>query len=393
VGLDKVVDDIAGRVDKLDVLVITHRHADHLSAFGTASGGQTLEGLAPAVVLRPWMDDPKVPADADEPVRSFVGGLHLAQHFAGALEQAITETRAGVARDGQATSPGRRPDLLDFVVGQVANTSAISRLDRIAANTDGRYLCATATPLSLRHLPGVRISVLGPPTYHQLPALRREGKDYKDQYWLTQTGLLQNALAVAGLTSRRAKNLAREALEARDSDAVIGPARWLIARMQDRHEQTLERIVEGIDNALNNTSLILLVEVGTRKLLFPGDAQGESWSWALEYAPNRSRYRELLKNIDLYKVGHHGSRNATPKPLYELWTTQRRELVSLMSTLPGKHGAASRNSEVPRRTLVIALNRLSAALYRTDKLGNAVSLAVSADTRSRDAFAVATDQQ
>ena len=81
--------------------------------------------------------------------------------------------------------------------------------------------------------------MLGPPTYRQLPALRRQGKDYEDQYWLTQTGFLQNALAVAGLKADGPKNLAREALEARDSDAVIGPARRLIARMQERHEQTL----------------------------------------------------------------------------------------------------------------------------------------------------------
>jgi hypothetical protein len=35
---------------------------------------------------------------------------------------------------------------------------------------------------------------------------------------------------------------------------------------------------------MNNTSVILFFEVGSKKLLFPGDAQIENWSYALEDA-------------------------------------------------------------------------------------------------------------
>ena len=49
-----------------------------------------------------------------------------------------------------------------------------------------------------------------------------------------------------------------------------------------------------------------------------------------------SKYTELLRDVNLYKVGHHGSLNATPKSLWNLFEKKsRREtntrLVTLMS--------------------------------------------------------------
>ena len=67
--------------------------------------------------------------------------------------------------------------------------------------------------------------------------------------------------------------------------------------------------VRAMDDALNNTSVILLFEFGTRKLLFPGDAQIENWSYAL----SRKADLAMLADTDVYKVGHHGSHNATLK--------------------------------------------------------------------------------
>jgi beta-lactamase superfamily II metal-dependent hydrolase len=381
VALLDVVNDIQARVDQLDVLVVTHRHADHLSAFGAQATGSILEKLQPKVVLRPWVDDPTTAGNADEPHLAFVRSLQLAQNFANQLEAAIMTARA--------ESRGRTPDLLAAAAGQGSNAAAKTRIDRISSAGDAHYVSASLRPLKLRQLPGVTLNILGPPTYKQLPTDRREATNYKDQYWLRQVSFLQDALSIAGLTSKQAKIAARAALDADDADDIIGPQRWLIARMQERHEQSLSRIVEGIDKALNNTSIILLVQAGTRKLLLPGDAQGENWSWALEYAPEPQRraWKKLLSNIDLYKVGHHGSRNATPKALYELWVNQQRSLVSVMSTLPGKFpGTPGSGTEVPRKTLIAALHKVG-QLERTDSLRKRVSLAVTASTHTRQPFA------
>ena len=57
----------------------------------------------------------------------------------------------------------------------------------------------------------------------------------------------------------------------------------------------------------------MLFEAGGEKLLFPGDAQIENWQYAL----SKPEVRALLKETTVYKVGHHGSRNATPKTLWK----------------------------------------------------------------------------
>jgi hypothetical protein len=77
-------------------------------------------------------------------------------------------------------------------------------------------------------------------------------------------------------------------------------------------------------------------------------------------AAGAAKTRALLAAIDVYKVGHHGSLNATPKKL--LWQAFRNRnksgkarLRTLLSTMPGKHGKTQSRTEVPRRTLLDAL--------------------------------------
>lgn len=57
-----VAKDIAAKCterdgDGLDIVVATHRHADHISGFATKNGagsGDVIAGLKPTVVLQPW---------------------------------------------------------------------------------------------------------------------------------------------------------------------------------------------------------------------------------------------------------------------------------------------------------------------------------------------------
>jgi len=111
---------------------------------------------------------------------------------------------------------------------------------------------------------------------------------------------------------------------------------------------------------MNNTSVILLLEAGKRKILLPGDAQIENWAYAL----GNPTWRKLLEDVSLYKVGHHGSLNATPKPLWALFkhrggpeTSDR--LQALCSTRAGKHGSRKSGTEVPRKVLVQQLEKNS----------------------------------
>ncbi|HYT81684.1 MAG TPA: hypothetical protein VEQ37_21010, partial [Actinomycetota bacterium] len=96
----------------------------------------------------------------------------------------------------------------------------------------------------------------------------------------------------------------------------------------------------------------------------------------------------LLRQVDLYKVGHHGSRNATPRTLFDLWTetaTRDRPMVAMMSTKSGVHGRHAETA-VPRETLVTALtDRMKAGVFNTEELPG-TWVEVSATPGSTDPF-------
>jgi hypothetical protein len=77
----------------------------------------------------------------------------------------------------------------------------------------------------------------------------------------------------------------------------------------------------ALDSDTNNTSLVLAFELtsGGDVILFPGDAQVGNWlsweplEWQLDEAGTARTVKsgDLLARTVLYKVGHHGSHNAT----------------------------------------------------------------------------------
>jgi hypothetical protein len=146
---------------------------------------------------------------------------------------------------------------------------------------------------------------------------------------------------------------------------------WFIKRLDAARGQQLLELVRILDSAMNNTSLILLFEACGKKLLFPGDAQIENWNYAL----SQERVKKLLAGVDVYKVGHHGSLNATPKTLWAGFTKKGEvgmsgRLKTFMSTCSGKHGSEERGTEVPRRKLVRELKAYS-ELFSTQGLKGA----------------------
>jgi hypothetical protein len=161
----------------------------------------------------------------------------------------------------------------------------------------------------------------------------------------------------------------RDAQAAIPVDVPPGPVRWLVEHLAVHQTRSVARLVRAFDDALNNTSLILLLEIGGLRMLFSGGAQIENWRYTLDRLDDDAELRAKLAGIDLYKVGHHGSRNATPRSLHRLWTQRppdARRITALMSTLAGVHGTTPATA-VPRATLVEALRQV-ADLYTTDDL-------------------------
>jgi beta-lactamase superfamily II metal-dependent hydrolase len=146
-----------------------------------------------------------------------------------------------------------------------------------------------------------------------------------------------------------------------------------------------------LDNFLNNQSLVVLFTFQGRKLLFAGDAQGGNWEYWMfggtpEKAPSVEQLekssRAILANLDFYKVGHHGSTNATPVAAVEV---MGGDFVSMCSTQADSFGSVANNSEVPRIPLLDALGTKS-RIVRSDHFsvtvaGNAVDAVDGAPAR------------
>jgi beta-lactamase superfamily II metal-dependent hydrolase len=124
------------------------------------------------------------------------------------------------------------------------------------------------------------------------------------------------------------------------------------------------------DDLKNNVSVVLLLEWGGRRLLFTGDAEFDgtglqkgqrNCSWDVMLS-NKDVEKILLKPVDLFKVGHHGSHNGSPfeskggDQLLDKMVSPDRTHV-LVSTVVGVHG---KKNPVPFVPLMKEFGRLAA---------------------------------
>lgn len=366
----RIAEDCGGR---LDVVVVTHRHKDHLSGFANDDAALTIDELRPGLIVRPWTEAPDLAADATAPVgaasRRLLLGLNEGHAFAQQLAAAIGEHHRGL-----------RDRVRKLADEQVKNAEAVARLDEWAAGADDEYLHAGMASKMEQVVPGMSVEVLGPPTVEQHPdVVNARARD--PEYWMLYQGFVAAGLPIATLAAddHAPDDEADPDLDGADEeeafragmatlarDIPAGPARWLADKLRRQQVHSLKRIVRSLDDALNNTSLILLLTIGNKRLLFPGDGQIENWRFTLDRLPKDRALRKRLGAVDLYKVGHHGSRNATPRSLVDLWG-EDRHAVSLLSTRPNAHGD-SEATAVPRATLVSALKERT-ELHSTEPLG------------------------
>jgi beta-lactamase superfamily II metal-dependent hydrolase len=352
---------------ELTAVIATHRHADHISGFATdnktGKSGDIIRGLNPKVVLQPWTEDPqaaknakKATKDSNRSAKSFVTSLTSMHQVAQSVVE-LTKTKPA----WMGASLHRELQFLGM--DNIANESAVKNLIAMGEAKGATAVWAHHGSKSglERHLPGVKIHVLGPPNLEQTEKIKKMRAKDPDQFWHL----------LAGFNGRSSLQSVRGGKRGKKNGTLPPDARWFRSRLDRMRGQQLLEIVRSLDDQMNNTSLILLFEVFGKKLLFPGDAQIENWSWALQDSPDHKDTLKLLSEVDVYKVGHHGSLNATPKKL--LWenfkkrSAKANRLTSLLSTMPGKHGSTTKGTEVPRKPLLAALEK-ETELSNTSKL-------------------------
>lgn len=356
---------------QLDVVAVSHRHKDHMSGFGLKDASSVIERLNPLLVVRSWTEDPEIPENADAPgSAALVRAIDRGQAFAARLAETTEGHRSNSLR-------GR---LRMAATSEISNKSAVDNLARWGAAQDQEFLHFGRKSKIEQYVPGTTVRVIGPPTVEQYGDVTNQDSEdpeywmlrraFDPGYWRKHESDFDNALAAVGIDSRAPATFGGDG-----GPIDPGPVRWLVEKMRNQHIRTLRRIVRDLDDALNNTSLILLIDAGdgenAKRMLLPGDAQIENWRFALEQAdetvsPSSAQCLELLKGVDLYKVGHHGSRNASPRTLVKLWEEKpRTSMVGLMSTKSCFHGRKE-TTRVPRQTLVDALAK-EMRLFTTDQ--------------------------
>ena len=334
---------------QLDAVVATHRHADHISGFATKKDGKgsgdVIRALKPTVVVQPWTEEPNLavnaqgPADAHDTGQQFKHALTSMHHVAQQLLNLIDN-------ESQPFSSAITAQLRFIGTDNLANKSAVENLATMGASQC--YVFHGSASGLEKILPGVTTHVLGPPTLRQSEKISRMTSTDKDEYWQIQLKRVIADTAVAG----NGVPVFPDQVAAPGGKLPM-TVRWLANRVKESRGEQLLQIVRSLDKQMNNTSVILLFETATKKLLFPGDAQIENWQLAL----SKEKYQKLLADVDVYKVGHHGSRNATPRSMWQKFAKKglagkKNRMTSVLSTKPDKHGQVESGTEVPRATLL-----------------------------------------
>lgn len=326
---------------RIDVLIVTHEHWDHISGFFDAE--KEFEGVRFDQVWLSWMENPDEPLavtlqrERDAKKRKLAMALDREQTSL-ALGGHGMEANAARRMVGLAgffgLEPGQAMRSLDGDGQDRGKTGAA--LSFVQSRTDDLwYLEPGADPFTIPGLDGIEVFVLGPP--RDVQAIKKDKPTKKGDE------------VFHGVENAGGQNLAMAALDMPgDPDETSNPRLPFAAKhgvsldyaledpfyrqMYDDgsgtpHQSDWRRIDDlwmfsasefalQLDADTNNTSLVLAIRLPSDKvLLFPGDAQVGNWeSWhSREYHWDKKTVSAefLLQNTIVYKVGHHGSHNAT----------------------------------------------------------------------------------
>jgi hypothetical protein len=338
--MTRVMDNLVGDTqEKVDVLAITHEHWDHLSGFTQAPDSFAKLGVGAVWVA--WTEDPK--DDLANQLRTELG----------AAKQKLVACANALHAVGDGATAEMMEDIALTPLGAAASSSASTKaaFDKVKARGNVRICRPSDAPFEIPNA-NARIYVLGPPHDPKLIRKINPSTANPETYGLVMTGVGALPLGVVvALDSRddasgqdaaapfhaRVKipldGKGRLALFDKPSDDgddwrridkffqqnYVAGADW--RRIDGEWLGSATELALALQSYTNNTSLVLALEVGEPGkgdvLLFAADAQvgnWESWqTWTCETNGVKVTGPDLLKRTIFYKVGHHGSHNATLK--------------------------------------------------------------------------------
>lgn len=335
---------------RLDVVVGTHEHKDHLSGFNQARDLFDADFDVGSVWLA-WTENltrseiKKLKETKRKAVARLAAMIDAAKaataepRFAGSDTVGLVENLLAFSRDEPLAAAASIADAMEYLKARGKTAG------------DLRYLEPGGDAFDIEGVDGVRVYVLGPPKDPTLlkTSTVTEAMKRKDAvYHLAATGDAGMDALSAAVESGADTHADRYhpfsaehrvTLQVQDPvtkqmrphpqlaalkpflDATYDDPKQAWRRIDTDWLDAFGQLALDLDNDTNNTSLVLAFEFkATREvLLFVADAQIGSWlSWAgLEFkVPGQDKAvpaLDLLARTVFYKVGHHCSHNATAK--------------------------------------------------------------------------------
>ena len=329
--VEHILDVTKGRID---VIVLTHEHWDHISGFKQAEAlFMDKARCKVGEVWTAWTEDPKR-TDVAKLKERFKKKKKAVRAAMDRIPPALADQR--LAAYGKAIG-----ELFGFFGGLGAAPGVTeSTWDAALKLGKSRYLDPKKPPIELAELPGIRIYPLGPPEDPEFIKKRLSSKETYDDD-VHAPSMAQNFYAALHeAEDPEAASLAQPfdlhyripIDDARNDDWF--KQRYAFTGSDDDYWRSIEHdwlmsageLALHLDSYTNNTCLALAIELGDggKVMLFPGDAQVGNWlswdelSWRVKDTSRPGSQKsitaaDLLSRTALYKVGHHGSHNATMK--------------------------------------------------------------------------------
>lgn len=343
------VTEIHGR-PRIDVIIATHRHADHIYAFNAGEWDQVEVGE----VWMPWVEDRHDPVARRlwKGQNKFALSLMRARGALGLTADQLKDVEFILWNAGIDNVPGMA---LDGAAGW-SNAGALDCLHGGFASRDRdlpRFLPESDCPESFTPdvLPKVKVHVLGPMRDPDLieeldPAA--DDETYRAMSLVAGEAMNEPASSPFGQGWHVPADEIGGGLATEDLGYLEGLSREVDAVFA----------AEKVDGMVNSTSLVLVLQVGKARLLLPGDAEWCTWKLILA---NEKSVRHL-KGATFFKVGHHGSHNATSKTLVE--RVLPKNIPAMIST---QEGTGNYRKNIPLGDLLGALHEHGIDYVRSDE--------------------------
>jgi hypothetical protein len=347
---------------EIDLLIATHEHWDHLSGFVQAK--PSFDKLTK--VGQVWLAWTENPDDQLTQKLKKEKGQALA-----ALRMGLSQMQLAGDSDGVAELGG----ILEFF-GAAKGPTTADALDNVRARTSKPRYCLPTDPPVVPAGINARFYVLGPPYDEKMLRKINPSAGNKETYGLALDSFplfMDGAGTALGNTDDgRPFDQQYEIPFAYAQSAPepeldffrqhywqpggTAPDAW--RRIDADWLGGASELALQLDSITNNTSLVLAIELpGGDVLLFAADAQVGNWlswqdrSWTVD--GNTVTGPDLLKRAIFYKVGHHGSHNAT---LSKQGLEEMTRLRVAMIPVDHEMAVKKRWGKMPLDELVAALN-------------------------------------